>query len=135
MADEGTSQASREPEDIPTMPQKLVDMMTSITRSSFVNLESHHFVDEADARLLVSEMFRHPEVHYYYFEEEGRNNAVIQSAQERGWITSPKIDRYYYKHPRYKNDFVQLPPRDKYTFAWEQHAVTKGPQFSRFHVK
>jgi pyrimidine deaminase RibD-like protein len=135
MADHGTSKENREPDDMPSMPQNLVDMMTSVTKSLFVNLESHHFVDDTDARLLVREMFRQPEVYYYYFEEEGTTNAVIQEAKERGWITFPTIDRHYYRHPRYKNDFIQITPRDKYTFPWEELVVKKGPRFSRFHVR
>src|SRR4051812_5485816 len=61
-------------DDIPVFPPELWEAVSSVEEGQFVNIETTDFVSEHDVQQLVEELFRRPDVDYYFFEEEGTKN-------------------------------------------------------------
>jgi hypothetical protein len=66
--------------DIPIFPPELSDTISSVKESRFINLDTTEFTSEIDAQHLVTALFRHPDIDYYFFENEGQKNPRVMTS-------------------------------------------------------
>jgi hypothetical protein len=112
----------------------------SIKESRFHVIEAGDLSTEARVHDLLMAMWNDPEtLFYYYHGHDGGPSAdnLLLAARNRGDILMDEQERRYYRHPKFKRDYVKIVPKgeDEYNFDWERQAVEKGPEFWRVTLK
>jgi len=113
----------------------------AVTESRFLVIEAGDLATDADAQHLIERMWLEPETAYYYY--HGHNggpgtDAALMRAKNRGDVLMDERERRYYKHPRFKRDYLRIIAKGedekgaaKYAWDWEREVVEKGPEFWR----
>jgi hypothetical protein len=117
-------------EGIPVFPNI---MPSSIKIGEFRALEKGDIHTEEDLQSLILLLFHEPECDFYYFVEHGNAaDPLLLSANGRGDILMSETDFFYYRHPKFDRDYVNIERRNgNYKWDWEREVVEKGPMFTR----
>jgi hypothetical protein len=117
--------------DFPVFPNIIP---SSIKESTFRIIESGDLTTEEDIDVLIKLLFQDPECSFYYFAEKdkGTKDVPLLKARKNGDILMQETEFFYYRHPKFKHDYVKIESRDnKYEWDWEEEVVGKGPMYTR----
>jgi hypothetical protein len=104
---------SEEENDIPEFPNITPSKMT---RSAFHVIEEFDIQTEEDFQHLIHQMFNHPEHDFYYFQQkDGPKNEFMIAKDRLGLISLAETEFFYYKHPKFKRDYIHIERRDSST--------------------
>jgi hypothetical protein len=117
--------------DLPRFPDI---PLAGVRKSTFFVIEPEDIQTDADLQQLLQMIFNLPEASFYYFEGNGHRNGLMFGARDAGQLLLNEVEFEFYKHPRYRRDYVRIPKRDTYQFEWEKEVVEKGPMFMRFKL-
>lgn len=93
--------------------------------------ENNDIQSEEALKELISLMFDHPERNFYVFSEKDKKpNMLLMKANNDGLILINEVEFFYYRHPKAKHNFIQI-PRNRGTFEWEKKLIKQGPMFQR----
>ena len=105
---------------------------SKITQSAFHIIEANDITDEQGLQHLLWLMFDCPERAFYYFHEKDIPvDMWIGKARNEGQLLLNETEFFYYRHPRFRHDYVKITPRDTYSFEWESEVEEKGPMYLR----
>ncbi|PHR52136.1 toll/interleukin-1 receptor domain-containing protein [Cycloclasticus sp.] len=122
--------------DIPIFPF----VPDRIIESRFYVVEAGELIDESSISEIIELLWGEPESDvYYFFGHEGgpTMDAALSAAKARGDILLDEMERRYYKHPKFKRDYIQITPKGDniYSWPWEKDVVDEGPEFWRVKLK
>ncbi len=106
---------------------------SKITHKEVLNIEEFDIKTEEEFKSLIHDMFEYPERDFYYFQEKGSpKNQLMLSKEEAGHISFAETEFFYYKHPKFKRDYIHLERHaDENGDEWEKEIIQKGPMFMR----
>jgi hypothetical protein len=110
---------------------------SKITHSVMHIIEEFDIKTKEDFKGLIHQMFDHPERDFYYFQEkDGPKNLLMITKEETGHILMDETEFFFYKHPKFKRDYVQIEIHDgQYKWDWQRDLVEKGPMFMRTKLR
>lgn len=122
--------------DIPIFPF----VPDKIKESRFYVIEAGELADEESIVKTIDLLWRDSEsdIFYFYGHEGGPSmDSALSAARARGDILMDEMERRYYKHPKFKRDYIQIIPKGEgvYNWDWEKDVVNKGPEFWRVKLK
>lgn len=122
-------------EGIPILPF----VPDSIKESRFHVFEAGDLTTDALVDDLVRQLWLQPEVDFYYFHGHmggPTTDSALLKARNRGDILMDESERRYYRHPKFRRDYVRIVPHgERYNWDWEREVVQKGPEFWRVTLK
>lgn len=112
----------------------------SIKEHRFYNIEAGDLPEEADVSELLRRMWEEPNVDFYYFHGHMGGPTAdrpILAARQLGMLDMSEMERRYYKHPKFKNDFIRIVPdaEGEFRWDWEEDIVKAGPEYWRTILK
>lgn len=110
---------------------------SSMTRSMMYVFEEFDIKTDEDFQGLIHQMFEYPDRDFYYYQEkDGPRNELMVTMERLGYILMEEIVFFYYRHPRYKRNFVHIEVHDgNYQWDWQREVVEKGPMFMRSKLR
>ncbi|TIX30001.1 MAG: hypothetical protein E5V37_18515 [Mesorhizobium sp.] len=112
-------------DDLPVFPMELV---SSMRRSSFRYIYHRDLVGDGGIEELLDLCWRSPETkNYIFWECDGFLDNRVQRSLDSGELAFFEIQRKWYRHPKYKNDYVRLVGAPE--FEWEQTAQATPEYF------
>lgn len=122
--------------DIPIFPF----VPDKIEESRFYVIEAGELVDKESIVETIDLLWKESEsdVYYFYGHEGGPSiDSALSAAKARGDILMDEMERRYYKHPKFKRDYIKITPKgdNNYNWDWEKDVVDKGPEFWRVKLK
>lgn len=113
----------------------------SVKESRFLVIEAGDLPDDAGVQQLILRMWREPETAYHYYHGHNGGPAIdvaLMRAKNRGDVLMDERERRYFRHPRFKRDYLRIiamgedeKGEPKYARDWEREVVEKGPEFWR----
>lgn len=112
----------------------------AIKEHRFYNIEAGDLQEEADVNELMRRMWEEADASFYYFHGHLGGPVAdrpVLAARQLGMIDMSEMERRYYKHPKFKNDFIRLVPDadGKFRWDWEEEVVKNGPEYWRTTLK
>jgi hypothetical protein len=116
-------------------PSPFTGPLDSVRKSRFWVFEDGDFTSEADINALIELLFNYPEDSFYlYSEEHASGNALVSSVAHFGIVRVIESQAFYYRHPKFKRDFVRI-QEPSIEWEWERQAKEQGPMFIRHELR
>lgn len=119
---------SEQPAIFPFKPDK-------ITENVMYVFEDGDLDTDKQINNLISLMFEYPEREFFLFHNVHVSmSAKLRSAEKQNVILLNEVEYFYYKHPKFKKDYVKISGNNP-QFEWEKELIEKGPEYYRFTLK
>lgn len=104
-----------------------------VTRSTFRVLEEGDFVTPEDVDELVRLLWEEPESKFYYYQERDKPlEAQLLARVSAGVIRTDEYERRYYKHPKFKRNYVRIERSiEDVELDWQNELFRTGQEYSR----
>ena len=102
----------------------------SIQMSTFRIFEQGD-IPNAEALLKLMELlYWEPECEFRYLYRDGTPmDSPLAAAIQKRDVLVKKSEWRFFRHPKFKKDYVKIPKTENYQFDWEREVVEKGPEF------
>lgn len=119
---------SEKPTIFPFKPDKVKESRMHI-------FEDDELDTEKQVNNLILLMFEYPEREFFLFHNTNiQLSPKLKSAEEQNIILLNEVECFYYKHPKYKKDYVKI-SGNNLQFEWEKELIKKGPEYHKFTLK
>jgi hypothetical protein len=107
----------------------------SVKESQFYIFEADDIQSYDDLQELIILLYQYPERDFYLYLEQvkGANSIPLKNLEDNGILTN-ETEFYFYRHPKFKRDFVKI-PYNSANFEWEKEVIKKWPMFMRIKLR
>jgi hypothetical protein len=107
----------------------------SMKVNNFRVIESGDLKTDDDIGHLIYLLFREPECDFfYYYQDGGPIDSALQKAVNAGDILMRETEWRYFRHPKFKRDYIKIPKHD-IKWEWEKEVAEKGPEFVKARLE
>jgi len=107
----------------------------SVEETIDFEFEDGAFDTNEQVNSLLAQMFLHPESNFFFYHNPKIPfSPVLKSAERQNLLLLNTVERFYYKHPKHKNDYIKIAgnnPRND----WERELVDKNKEYYRYALK
>ncbi len=121
--------------ELEQMPKEFPLKPDSVKQNFLHEFEDGDFDTDEQINDLISLMFEYPEREFFLFHNTNAPfSQKLRSAEKQNIILLNEVERFYYKHPKHKKDYIRVPENNPKS-DWEKALIESGPEFQRHTIK